>query len=564
MGRPRGSKCPYQPVARGAQTFKCPRLVPPRTRAKGQLATAPTPLIGVLALVNLTTRLCVPGALLALMLGHGDAALVAAAAVSGLSILRGIVSGRATEQVLEQLWDELVRATRRRTVAALRLRPAQHGVAALLDAIGQTAHFQSTLLPQMVSSAVGLLVVAIAVAWRLGPGWLGLGGVLVLIVLPLVLFAQRRLRRDQRVVLDSFAAAAHGFEVLIDGATELRAHGVEQRHSSELLSHVRTMACAERRVRTVSALTGLFPLGVALVAVAAPLRAEIEQLALRWAPGRAAEVALLGATALVFGLGLLRSFEGAIRTGAHRRALRQFLTAPTEPPSQGDQVISLRTAVVRFDGLTIRYPEAQDATPAQVDFRWPPGRGLALVGDNGAGKSSLARCVLGLQKPTAGALRFDDTRAADVAWAKLRSGIAYLPQRGHIAADRSVAWHLRLLGPDGVSDNTLDRALDEVGLLASLGRHDGGGAPLEVNAGELSGGERQRLHLARTLIGDPELVVLDEPEAGLDADGRAWLRDFIERLAGRSRVLLIAHDPAIVPAGFATLSCRRGRCGDSS
>ncbi|MBW2527587.1 MAG: ATP-binding cassette domain-containing protein [Deltaproteobacteria bacterium] len=318
------------------------------------------------------------------------------------------------------------------------------------------------------------------------------------------------------------------------------------------------MAAAERRVRAISALTGLLPLGIALLAVVAPLRAEVEQLALTWAPGRTGEVALLGGAALVFGLGLMRALEGVARSGVYRRTLSEFLSAPSDPTPSGGAQPSLRSAEIVFDAVSVRYPGASEPTPAPVELHWAAGQGLAVVGANGSGKSSLVRCVVGLQQPTAGRVRFDGHPADRVDWTCLRRRIAYVPQGAFVAANRSVGWHLRLLGPSDLGDEEMERALDQVGLLASLAGHASGDAPLEVPAAELSGGERQRLHLARALIGDPDLVVLDEPEAGLDGAGRAWLRSFLASLAKRSRVLVVAHDESVVPEGFEALTCRRG------
>ena len=86
--------------------------------------------------------------------------------------------------------------------------------------------------------------------------------------------------------------------------------------------------------------------------------------------------------------------------------------------------------------------------------------------------------------------------------------------------------------------------------------------PLEVLVGRLSGGERQRLHLARAFIqagGEaPWLVVLDEPEAGLDATARDHVAGLLARASRERRVMLIAHDPRIIPPTFDTVRCRRG------
>jgi ABC-type Mn2+/Zn2+ transport system ATPase subunit len=123
-----------------------------------------------------------------------------------------------------------------------------------------------------------------------------------------------------------------------------------------------------------------------------------------------------------------------------------------------------------------------------------------------------------------------------------------------------VKWHLTLIAGPSADDARIDEVLSRVGLYEVLAEHaaDAGGAPRDVLAGELSGGERQRMLLARALLQDAELVILDEPEAGLDATGRALLRSLLEELSASRRVMVIAHDESVVPASFARLLCRRG------
>jgi ABC-type Mn2+/Zn2+ transport system ATPase subunit len=123
-----------------------------------------------------------------------------------------------------------------------------------------------------------------------------------------------------------------------------------------------------------------------------------------------------------------------------------------------------------------------------------------------------------------------------------------------------VAWHLRLFSGRPISDERLDAALAEVALLGVLEEHGrrAGKAPRDVPVGELSGGERQRMHLCRALLYDAELVVLDEPEVALDEAGRHLVRGLLERLAEDRRVLVVAHDPSIVPASFERISCAVG------
>src|SRR6185312_14877279 len=92
---------------------------------------------------------------------------------------------------------------------------------------------------------------------------------------------------------------------------------------------------------------------------------------------------------------------------------------------------------------------------------------------------------------------------------------------------------------------------------ARTGKH-----PRDVLAGELSGGERQRMHLARVLLHDAEMVVLDEPEVALDQAGRSMVRGLLERLAEERKVLVIAHDASLVPPSFDRVACVRELAGE--
>jgi ABC-type transport system involved in cytochrome bd biosynthesis fused ATPase/permease subunit len=130
--------------------------------------------------------------------------------------------------------------------------------------------------------------------------------------------------------------------------------------------------------------------------------------------------------------------------------------------------------------------------------------------------------------------------------------IAFVPQDPLLIPGESLAWHCRLHAAEPPTDAEVDACLERVGLaagLASRARARGVSAR-DLPAGELSGGERRRLALARALARPRELYVLDEPEAGLDGSARADLVATITDLAREARVLLVAHDPDVIPASF--------------
>lgn len=502
--------------------------------------------------MDLCAKLAVPASLLALARGYGDAAIASAAAVNALAIARGWLGGYASEAVLVRRWSELVAATRRYDLAALRTREEARSVSALLDAVTGRVAFEAGTVPSLVAHGAGLVLVVCLVAVALGPAWVLLGAVAVGLAAPVVWVGHRRLRREQRASFRHFDDAAVGIEVLVDGATELRAHAVEERHARGLLASVRSMAAAERRATTASVLLGLLPLGIALLAMVVPLREYVADA------GQVIDIGIVGATALVLALGLLRNLESYARTAPLRRAALRFVARAPAPRALGRHEVDLREDEVRLSRVAFEHEGAGVRTPDAVSFTWKVGEGLALRGDNGSGKTTLALCLLGLLEPTEGTIEWGCLATRDIHWPSARERLVYVPQNPLLVGHQTVAWHLRLLAHHEPSDRELTEALRAVGLWRVLER-DGHSEPLDVPVAELSGGERRRLHLARALLGDPALVVLDEPEAGLDRGGRGWLRDFIARLASDRRVLLIAHDESIVPAGFRSMECVRSK-----
>lgn len=498
-----------------------------------------------------------PASLLLLARGRGELAVASAVAVNALSILRGLLGGISTERAMVHHWRELVDATKRYGVAELRARDDMQSVPALLDAVASRAVFDASTVPSLLANGSGLALTLVTVVVLLGSEWLLLGAAVVAVALPVIWLGQRRLGREHKEAFFQFNASATAFEVLLEGAAELRVHAVERRHVTRLMHHVRSMAAAERRATATSVMMGLLPMGLALLVAVVPLRERLRDAA----PSvmQLADVGILGATALALAVGLMRSLQGYARTLPFRRMSRQFLDGAPAPASPGTAAIDVRNDELTIAEVSHTHAGSQVATPHAVSFVWSSADGgLALRGDNGSGKTTLAMCLVGLVHPSAGEVRWGGVAGQDVDWEQARRAIVFVPQHGYVSPRETIAWHLRLLAHGDPEDAELREALSAVDLTHVLER-GGSVDPLEVLVSELSGGERKRMHLARALIGDPALVVLDEPEAGLDAKSRVWLRDFAERLARDRRVLLVAHDASVVPSSFRLLSCVRSQ-----
>ncbi|MGA4633419.1 zinc ABC transporter ATP-binding protein ZnuC [Pseudomonas solani] len=182
-------------------------------------------------------------------------------------------------------------------------------------------------------------------------------------------------------------------------------------------------------------------------------------------------------------------------------------------------------ALIRLYGVGVSF--AGQAVLQDVGLSLKPGEIVTLIGPNGAGKTTLVRTVLGLLKPERGSV-----------WRKPRLRIGYMPQKLQVDATLplSVLRFLRLV--PGVDRDAALAALKEVGATHVID------SPLQ----SVSGGELQRVLLARALLRQPELLVLDEPVQGVDVAGQAELYRLITRLRDRlgCGVLMVSHDLHLV------------------
>jgi len=164
-----------------------------------------------------------------------------------------------------------------------------------------------------------------------------------------------------------------------------------------------------------------------------------------------------------------------------------------------------------------------------LTFTVEPGRVTGFLGPNGSGKTTTLRMLLGLVHPTAGTATIGGRPYADLENPSSTVGAVLEATSFHPA--RRARTHLRMVARAGGHDERrADEVLDLVGLTADARRAVGG----------FSMGMRQRLELATAMIGDPDVLVLDEPSNGLDPQGIAWLRDFMRYLAGEGRTVLVS------------------------
>lgn len=164
-----------------------------------------------------------------------------------------------------------------------------------------------------------------------------------------------------------------------------------------------------------------------------------------------------------------------------------------------------------------------------LSFTVYPGTVTGFLGPNGAGKSTTMRLILGLDRPSGGSATVEGMRYAELA--KPLRVVGALLEAGAVHPGRSAHNHLLYLAQtQTLADTRVDEVLDMVGIRDVA--HD--------RVGEFSLGMRQRLGIAAALLGDPRVLILDEPVNGLDPDGIFWFRNLMKYLAGQGRTILVS------------------------
>jgi ATP-binding cassette, subfamily C, bacterial CydC len=330
---------------------------------------------------------------------------------------------------------------------------------------------------------------------------------------------------------------------LLDGAAELEAFGAEDAAlaragavDTELTRlDCRTAAASGLGAGLMSVVSGLTLWAVLLLGVAATGTGVLTRvpLAVLTLTALAAFEAVTGLPATAVQLGQARVAAGRIaavadtpdpvRDPCHPRAL---------PP--GPISIQLRDATVRYE---------PDGPPAldRVSLDLPPGRRVALVGANGAGKSTVAAVLMRFCEPSSGAALLNGHDLASYAADDVRRVIGGCPQDPHLF-DATIRDNLRLARPDATAEE-LESAAARARLLSWIRSLPGGwDTRVGAHGAAVSGGERQRLALARAFLAAPLLLILDEPTAHLDPPTRrALTADLLHATEGRA-VLLITHE----------------------
>ena len=230
------------------------------------------------------------------------------------------------------------------------------------------------------------------------------------------------------------------------------------------------------------------------------------------------------------------------------QSLNGVMERPVERP-EGKAFVS-RPALrgeIAFDKVTLRYPEEEREALRDVTIKIDAGEKVALLGRVGCGKTTLNKLILGLYQPSAGAVMIDGVDLRQIDPIQLRRQIGYVPQdvslfygtlRENIVAGG---------GSEGVDDEALLRAIRLSGLESLVNAHPQG---VDLQVGErgqaLSGGQRQAVAIARALVNDPQILLLDEPTSSMDHASEEAFKASLKEFARAKTMVVITHRTSLL------------------
>jgi ATP-binding cassette subfamily B protein len=238
---------------------------------------------------------------------------------------------------------------------------------------------------------------------------------------------------------------------------------------------------------------------------------------------------------------LSQVFDTYQRAGAGIRQIRKLLGTPSQTPEAASPVDPGRiTGAIAFDGVRFRYPGAPTDALREATFEIRPGESVALVGETGAGKSTIVKLVARFYDPQAGRVLIDGLPLTDLDLASFRHQLGYVPQEPFLFSGTlrdNIAY-----GRADATDEEVEAAARAVGAHEFIAKQTGGYHHVVSERGRsLSAGQRQLICLARALLVDPAILLLDEATANLDLSTEARVQRAMGVISRDRTTLLIAH-----------------------
>ncbi|MGH7082131.1 MAG: ABC transporter transmembrane domain-containing protein, partial [Acetobacteraceae bacterium] len=432
----------------------------------------------------------------------------------------------------------------------------------VIDGVEQLQTWFGQYLPQLAVAAVAPFAIFVFAAhWDLPVAAVLLAGALTALIGPMA--AHMRERRTSLARAAALKSFGEDFLDAVQGLPTLKAFGQSSAFASHLAARAKALADNTFRVLATSVLTrAITDLGIALGAAAA-----ISLGAWRVTHGEMTVTALL--IVLMAGTEIFRPLRD-LRFLLHSGLLGQsaagpileLLEARPERPAAGRASLAGLSPTIAFTSVRFAYPAGRGTALDGLSFSAAAGERIGIVGPSGAGKSSIVRLLLGEYAPQGGEIRIGGANLRGLDPDALRGTIAVVAQDA-VLFDGTIAENLRLGRPDAI-----DAALEAAARAANAHEFiEGLPAGYETMIGErgarLSGGQRQRLAIARALLLDAPILILDEALSSVDAENEAVIQQALDRLMAGRTTLILAHRLSSVIDADRIFVLEHGRVAES-
>lgn len=229
----------------------------------------------------------------------------------------------------------------------------------------------------------------------------------------------------------------------------------------------------------------------------------------------------------------MTAVDGIMETEQERTTNKHFIS---RPKFRGE---------IEFRNVSFLYPEANAEALSGINLRIQAGERIGILGQVGSGKSSLEKLILGLYRPTTGKVFIDGVHIEQIDPAELRRNISYIPQDVQLL-NGSVFDNITL-GIEQPSNETLMQAVNISGLSNLIGEHsDGLSMPVGEAGNKLSGGQRQTIAVARGVMSDGNILLLDEPTSAMDSSLENHVNKGLQQLSKGKTLLLVTHRTSLL------------------
>ena len=472
--------------------------------------------------------------------------------------------------LLYKTGEGVVLSTRKALVARLLRLPIwqydRRRTGDLVSRVGSDSTLLKAVLTQGLVDALGGLLQffgAIIVMAFIDPLLLGSTLLVVFVAVGAIAFTGRKIRSATTKAQQKVGQMSASVERALSAIRTIRASRAEERESQEIYKDAEAAYDQGLSIARLSA-------AVAPIAQVAFNTAFIVVLGLgglRVATGATTISSLVTFVILLFfmigplisAFGAYTSVMGAL--GALARIQEIMVLEEEETGTQAEHRQASNTAAIEFKEVDFHYPAQDDETKQilyGVNFRIERGQRVAIVGPSGAGKSTIFSLIERFYEPTGGEILLDGQNVTEFSRQILREQLGYVEQDAPVLAG-SIRDNL-LLGKAQATDQELEDVLRKVNLTEVLERDEAG---LAAEVGEsgimLSGGERQRLAIARALLAQPPILLLDESTSALDGPNEQRMREAIDAVAQNRTLVVIAHRLSTVVDSDQIIVLERGR-----